>query len=136
ALLTELGRRAAVRAAAEQLTTRARGLVRRVVTGHLMTLALPGGEVLDLGEDLPATFPPLLAHLANPDLLALLATVDPTPDSLQDTAARDWSDLPDRMHYIADMFRCHADRADLQSPPFTPAQVADLTNGRRPTGPL
>ncbi|MCC8250399.1 hypothetical protein [Saccharothrix luteola] len=135
-LLTVLGRRTPVRLAGEHLAELARALVRRAVTEHLMTLALPGGDVLDLGEDLPARFPPLLARLSHPELLALLATVDPTSDSLLDTAARDWSDLPDRMHYIADMFRCHALRADLLDPPFTPEQVAEFTNGRRPTGPL
>jgi hypothetical protein len=111
-------------------------LVRRAVTEHLMTLALPGGELLDLGEDLPARFPPLLARLSDPDLLALLRTVDPTPDSLRDTAALDWSDLPDRLHYIADMFRCHAQRADLLEPPFTAEQVEAITGGRRPPGRL
>ncbi|ROP35721.1 hypothetical protein [Saccharothrix texasensis] len=135
-LLTVLGRRTPVRLAVERLADQARALARRVVTEHLMTMALPGGELLDLSEDLSAEFPPLLAHLTDPELLALLDTVDPTSDSLLDTAARDWSDLPDRMHYIADLFRCHAYRADLLDPPFTPEQVADLTSGRLPTGRL
>ncbi|WP_367127914.1 hypothetical protein [Saccharothrix sp. HUAS TT1] len=135
-LLTVLGRRTPVRAATERLADHARALVRRAVTEHLMTMALPGGEVLDLGEDLPARFPPLLARLSHPELLALLKAVDPTADSLLDTATRDWSDLPDRMHYIADMFRCHAQRADLLDPPFTPEQVAAVASGRRPDGPL
>ncbi|MFE9747785.1 hypothetical protein ACFYOT_23010 [Saccharothrix saharensis] len=135
-LLTVLGRRTPLRLAGEHLADHARALARRAVTEHLMTLALPGGDLLDLSEDLPSVFPPLLAELSHPELLALLKTVDPTPDSLLDTAARDWSDLPDRMHYIADMFRCHAHRADLLDPPFTPDQVAALGDGRRPTGPL
>ncbi|GGU48373.1 hypothetical protein [Lentzea flava] len=134
--LTVVGRRTAVRIASEHLADQVRVLVRRAVTEHLMTLALPGGELLDLSEDLPATFPPLLAELADPDLLALLKVVDPTADSVLGTAARDWADLPDRMHYIADMFRCHALREDLLDPPFTAAQVEALTNGRRPDGPL
>ncbi|MFD7658427.1 hypothetical protein ACFV4N_31015 [Actinosynnema sp. NPDC059797] len=136
ALVTVLGRRTPVRAAVERLADHARALARRAVTEHLMTLALPGGELLDLGDDLPARFPPLLAELSDPELLALLATVDPTPDSLLDTAARDWSDLPDRMHYIADMFRCHAQRGDLLDPPFTEEQVADLVDDRLPAGRL
>ncbi|WP_199443680.1 hypothetical protein [Umezawaea beigongshangensis] len=136
ALLTVLGRRTAVRIAGEQLADHARVLVRRAVTEHLMTLALPGGELLDLGDDLPATFPPLLAELSDPELLALLAIVDPTGNSVLGTAARDWADLPDRMHYIADMFRCHAQRGDLLDPPFTPEQVEALVDGRRPTGEL
>lgn len=135
-LLTVLGRRAAVRIAGEQLADQVRALVRRAVTQHLMTLALPGGELLDLSNDLPATFPPLLATLADPELLAFLAIVDPTADSLAGTAALDWADLPDRMHYIADMFRCHALRGDLQDPPFTAEQVEALTAGRRPAGAL
>ncbi len=135
-LLTVLGRRAAVRIAGEQLADQARVLVRRAVTRHLMTLALPSGELLDLSDDLPATFPPLLEELSDPELLALLKTVDPTADSLLDTAARDWADLPDRMHYIADMFRCHALRGDLLDPPFTAEQVGALTDGRLPTGQL
>ncbi|SEQ95090.1 hypothetical protein SAMN05216188_106333 [Lentzea xinjiangensis] len=136
ALLTVLGRRTAVRLAVEQLAEQARAVVRRAVTRHLMTLALPGGELLDLSDDLPATFPPLLAELSDPELLALLATVDPTPDSPAGTAARDWADLPDRMHYIADMFRCHALREDLLGPPFTAEQVEALSAGRRPGGDL
>lgn len=135
-MLTVLGRRAAVRIAGEQLADQARVLVRRAVTKHLMTLALPGGELLDLSDDLPSTFPPLLAELSDPELLALLKIVDPTADSLLDTSARDWADLPDRMHYIADMFRCHAMRGDLLEPPFTVEQVEALTKGRRPTGAL
>jgi hypothetical protein len=136
ALLTVLGRRTAVRVASEQLADHARALARRAVTEHLMTLALPGDELLRLGDDLSAEFPPMLAHLADPELLALLHLVDPTPDSLLDTAARDWSDLLDRMHYIADMFRCHAQRGDLLGLPFTAEQVEIITSGRRPPGRL
>ncbi|NGY63190.1 hypothetical protein G7043_30150 [Lentzea sp. NEAU-D13] len=135
-LLTVLGRRGAVRAASERLASQARVLVRRAVTKHLMTLALPGGELLDLSDDLPATFPPLLAKLSDRELLAMLDIIDPTADSLLGTAARDWADLPDRMHYIADMFRCHALRGDLLDPPFTAEQVEALTAGRRPGGAL
>ncbi|MDU0291111.1 hypothetical protein [Saccharothrix longispora] len=134
AVLTALGRRTPVRVASEQLADQTRALARRVVTRHVMTLALPGGELLHLGDDLPATFPPPLARLTHPELLALLGQVDPTPDSVLGTAARDWSDLPDRMHYIADMFRCHALRDDLLAPPFTAAQVVEITEGRRPPG--
>jgi hypothetical protein len=135
-LLTVLGKRADVRLAGERLAEQARVLCRWAITRYLMTLALPGGELLDLGNDLPSTFPPLLAELSDPELLALLKIVDPTTDSLLDTAARDWADLPDRMHYIADMFRCHAQRLDLLGPPFTAEQVEALADGRRPAGPL
>ncbi|MFI9815160.1 hypothetical protein [Saccharothrix variisporea] len=133
--LTVMGRRGPIRTATERLSHHARALARQAVTRHLMTLALPD-ELLDLSEDLPASFPPLLTELSDPELLALLARVDPTPDSLTDTAAGDWSDLSDRMHYIADMFRCHAQRTALLDPPFTPEQVAAMAEGRRPSGRL
>lgn len=51
-------------------------------------------------------------------------------------SAQDWADLPDRMHYIADMFRCHALRDDLLALPFTAQQVVALKAGRRPDGAL
>jgi hypothetical protein len=136
ALGTFLGWRHPLRIACEQLADYARVVARRAVTEHLMTLSLPGGQCLDLSEDLPAGFPPVLAELSDPELLALLDTVDPTSDSMLDTAARDWSDLPDRMHYIADMFRCYAQRTDLLGPPFTTEQTETIKKGRRPTGEL
>jgi hypothetical protein len=135
-LATLFGWRHPVRIACEQLADYARIAARRTVTEHLMTLSLPGGQHLDLGDDLPARFPPLLTELSDPELRALLTTVDPTTDSMLDTAARDWSDLPDRMHYIADMFRCFAERADLLSPPFTEDQLKAIRSGKRPTGNL
>ncbi len=131
-----LGWRHPLRVASEQLAAYARVVARRAATEHLMTLTLPNDEVLDLSEDLTALFPPALAELANPDLLALLDTIDPTRDSILDTAARDWSDLPDRMHYIADMFRCYAQHAALRTPPFTEEQVTAIRAGRRPAGQL
>ncbi|HEX6358157.1 hypothetical protein [Actinophytocola sp.] len=131
-----LGWRHPIRIACEQLADYARVIARRAVTEHLMTLSLPDGQHLDLGDDLTAAFPPVLAELSDPELLALLATVDPTADSMRDTAAEDWADLPDRMHYIADMFRCYAQRPDLLEPPFTAEQVEAIRSGRRPTGRL
>jgi hypothetical protein len=131
-----LGWRHPIRIASEQLADYARVIARRAVTEHLMTLSLPDGRLLDLGDDLAAAFPPVLAELSDPELLALLDTVDPTADSMRDTAAEDWADLPDRMHYIADMFRCFAQRADLLEPPFTAEQVELIRSGRRPTGQL
>ncbi|ONI89108.1 hypothetical protein ALI22I_16475 [Saccharothrix sp. ALI-22-I] len=136
AFWTVVGRRKPVRLATEQLADHARGLARRAVTEHLMTLALPGGELLDLGDDLPGRFPPLLVELSDPELLALLQLVDPTPDSMADTASRDWADLADRLHYIADMFRCHAQRGNLLEPPFTTEQVEVIKAGGRPPGRL
>jgi hypothetical protein len=136
ALTKMLGWRHPFRIASEQLAGYAKVVARRAVTEHMMTLSLPGGLVLDLGDDLATAFPPVLAELSDPELLALLDAVDPTTDSMLDTAAEDWADLPDRMHYIADMFRCYAQCVDLLTPPFTAEQVAAIRAGRRPSGQL
>ncbi|OLR93575.1 hypothetical protein [Actinokineospora bangkokensis] len=114
----------------------ARLVTRRAITTVLMALALPDDSALDLSDDLTAAYPAELRELTNPDLLALLGQVDPTPDSLVGTAAADWADLPDRMHYIADMFRCYAVAETLFTPPFTPEQVAAFEAGRLPAGRL
>lgn len=122
--------------AVSRLVEQARLLSRVVVTEHIMTLGLPGGASLKLGQDLRAEFPPALAHLLNADLLALLDLADPTPDSLRETAVPDWSVLSDRMHFIADLFRCFQPEPTLLSPPFSAEQVAILKDGRRPQGRL
>ncbi|MFS8103289.1 hypothetical protein LFM09_39800 [Lentzea alba] len=40
--------------------------------------------------------------------------------------------LPDRVHHMADMFRCHAMRGDLLDPPCTAEQIEAATDRRRP----
>jgi hypothetical protein len=131
-----LGRPSRVEAALERLTAAARLTIRRALTEHMMVLSFPPGVRLRLGDDLRARFPAALQRLAHPDLLALLAQIDPTPDDLHDSGAADWGDLPDRLHFIADLFRCYADAPDLLGPPFTDEQVGALRAGRRPAGPL
>lgn len=110
--------------------------IRVFLTGHLMSIGFPRAQRLRLGADLQDAFPETLKRIAHPDLRALLAQIDPTPDSLQASGAIDWADLPDRIHFIADMFRCNQEKRDLLEPPFTPAQVADLKEGRLPEGTL
>jgi hypothetical protein len=119
-----------------RLVEQARLLGRVAVTEHIMTFGLPGGASLKLGQDLRDDFPAALARLVDAELLDLLEPVDPTPNSLRGTAVADWSVLPDRMHFIADFFRCFQQRRDLLSPPFSPPQVAELKEGRRPGGRL
>jgi hypothetical protein len=84
----------------------------------------------------PAEFPASLRQIVLPDLLTLLEKIDPTPDSTRDTGAVDWSRLPDRMHFIGDMFRCYHEQGDLFEPPFTAVQVTALKAGRLPEGRL
>lgn len=122
--------------ARDHLAGEAMRVGRLVVTERLMTLAMPDGQTLQLGHDLPGGFPELLSTVDLPELAALLGQVDPTPDSPLETGAEDWGRLPDRMHFIADLFRAYHLDPRLLDPPFTPAQVADLTAGRLPQGPL
>ena len=122
--------------AINQLITAAQQQVRWLLTDHMMVLCFPNGVRLRLGDDLSAGFPEVLKHITNPDLHALLEQIDPTPDSLRETGAVDWADLPDRVHFIVDLFRCHEKSPDLMEPPFTPDQVTDFKAGRLPGGPL
>jgi hypothetical protein len=110
--------------------------VRRLVTEHLMVLEMPPAVRLRLGQDLRAAFPPALSTLTHPELVALLARIDPTPDSLAESGAADWGDLADRIHFIADLFRCFHTETSLWDAPFTMTQVAEMKAGQRPTGRL
>ncbi len=118
------------------LVTEARRQARLFITDQMMTISFPPGIRLRLGDDLNAEFPPALQQIANSDLLALLAQIDPTPDSPRDSGTTDWADLADRIHFIADMFRCYADSTDLFAPPFTSEQIAQLKAGHLPGGQL
>ncbi|HEY7676087.1 MAG TPA: hypothetical protein VIG69_03360 [Candidatus Methylomirabilis sp.] len=130
------GRGTPLETAATQLITVARRQVRLFLTEHMMVLCLPRGVRLRLGDDLRAGFPAALEQVTSPDLRTLLEQIDPTPDSLRETGAVDWADLPDRLHFIADLFRCYQEAPVLWEPPFTPDQVAAVKAGRLPGEPL
>ncbi|MCB9316870.1 MAG: hypothetical protein H6569_12085 [Lewinellaceae bacterium] len=104
--------------ATEKFAAVARHHIRLFLSSYMMELSLPKGLNLHLGADLKAHFPPDLQKLTNPDLLILLKKIDPTADSLKNTGAKDWADLYDRLHFIADMFRCYQETTDLLSAPF------------------
>jgi len=123
-------------AAFKRLAAEINHLTREVITEHLMTLHLSSTEVLRLGRDLSGPFPPLLVHIENPGLVTLLAEIDPTPQNLNATGARDWSDFKERMHFIGDFFRIYQQREYLFDAPFTAPQVEILKTGRRPEGPF
>ena len=53
-----------------------------------------------------------------------------------ESGARDWASMPDRMHFIADLFRLEHDTAALFEPPFTLAQRQAIAAGRVPDGEL
>jgi hypothetical protein len=122
--------------ARDHLADEATRIGRLVVTERMMTLSMPDGQTLQLGRDLPGDFPDLLRTVDLPELAALLQQVDPTPDSPAATGAADWGSLSERMHFIADLFRAYHLDSHLFNPPFSPAQVAQLTEDRLPQGEL
>lgn len=97
--------------------------LRRALTRHLMTLELARGTVLRLGQDLPASFPPSLVEPVERELREFLTRVDTTTDSVRDSAAVDWADLGERMHFIADLFRCFHETEALFDAPLTAQEV-------------
>jgi|WetSurSiteA1Bulk_404760.scaffolds.fasta_scaffold08100_3 hypothetical protein len=120
--------------AIDQLLVLAKQKMREVITDCMMTLRIPTGEMLKLGEDLRRKFPERLEHISTPTLLELLNKIDPTPDSIKESGAKDWGDLSDRIHFIADLFRAYFEHRPLYSQPFTDEQVKELKEGRRPEG--
>jgi hypothetical protein len=122
--------------ALRRLIALVRKQVRLLLTDCLMTLWVPENTVLRLGDDLPARFPKSLRRIASPVLRALLNHIDPTPNSRRDSGADDWAVLPDRLHFIADMFRCYHHASELFAPPFTAEQLRALHAGHLPEGRL
>jgi hypothetical protein len=136
-LLWELlpGRSSDTKRALDELDHHVKRIAREAVTEMLMTLSLPG-QTLSLGADVPGGFPPDLRRIDNPELAALLGRIDPTPDTTRGSGAEDWSNLSQRIHYIADLFRVYQERPPLLSEPFTAEQVAVIKAGGRPAGRL
>ena len=132
AVMWLVGRAGPLIATRDRLAEEAQRLGRHVVTEHMMTLELSRGKVLHLGHDLPAGFPVLLQTITNRDLQELLSRVDPTPDSQSGTGSADWSDLPQRIHFIADLFRAYHLDPTLFDPPFTAAQLLLIKAGQVP----
>lgn len=131
-----LGQPSPLEKAIERLLAIARQEIRSVVTLHLMTLGFPNDLRLRLSQDLAATFPASLRELSNQDLLTLLTQIDPTLNSLRDSSATDWANLPERLHFIADLFRCFQEAPDLVGAPFSVEQVRAMKSGRIPAGRL
>jgi hypothetical protein len=104
---------------------------RELITESFMVLTLPG-RVLALGRHLDV----VLAAPVNEELVALLARYEPVPPAVDDCGAKDWSELEQRMHYIAHLFRAYHEDGGLASPPFTPAQVERFRAGELPDGEL
>jgi hypothetical protein len=84
----------------------------------------------------PAPSQPSLRAIDNRELSQLLSRVDPTPDTTRGSGASSWSDLRERVHFIADLFRVYQQRAELHNAPFSAAEVALIKAGTRPAGAL
>ena len=131
-----LGRPTPLDVAIQALLAEVRVQLRYAITELMMTIALPSGIVLRLGEDLAADFPQSLQQIANIELASLLQRYDIPPGSTSGSGALDWADLPDRLHFIIDLFRCYQEHLLLFDPPFTQEQVRALAEGNLPTGKL
>jgi hypothetical protein len=111
----------------------------RIATRHFMRLALPNCGSMSLGADIVVAgrpFPADLEPLHHPELIALIKTYDPSLETLRGSGARNWTDLRNRMAFIADLFRSHHCDPALFTPPFAPEQVTAMRAGRMPTGAL
>lgn len=131
-----LGRPTRLDMAVARLKTTLQFSLRQALTETMMTISLPSGVQLGLGNDLQAGYPELLVHIANPELRQIVTQHDPTPNSTRASGAVDWAELPERLHFIIDLFRCYQENRELLAPPFTAAQAIDLKAGRRPAGRL
>ncbi|MFN7999825.1 MAG: hypothetical protein U0X75_02275 [Acidobacteriota bacterium] len=117
------------------LVAEIRRLLHTLITDHLMTLTLSQRR-LQLGKDVLGTFPASLQHISEAELQALVRRIDPTTDSLRDSGAVDWANLAERLHFIADLFRCFHEAPELFDPPFTAEQLVVLKTDRLPDGRL
>lgn len=131
-----LGRPTPLDLAIRALLAEVRVQLRYAVTELMMTISLPSGIVLRLGEDLAANFPESLQQITNLELGGLLQKYDITPNSTGGSGARDWADLHDRLHFIIDLFRCYQEHPSLFDPPFTTEQVAAMDADELPAGKL
>lgn len=122
--------------AIDQLLNRLQSIVREQLTTHLMTLTLPPDLRLSLSKDLNRSYPDALLRLSSGSLVALLSEIDPTPDSVSQSGAVDWADLRERIHFIAELFRCYHIDPVLYTPAFTLQQVAAMKEGKLPAGRL
>lgn len=111
----------------------------RLATRYLMTLSLPGGQILELGEDIPVgatPFPEVLNPLEDAELKRLVSTYDPYLDTLKGSGAKNWTVIDNRMAFIADLFRSRQQDPSLFDRPFSKAQLEALASGQVPVGPL
>ena len=118
----------------DQLIDVAKRQAREVITRFMMSLYIPGCPVLRLGENLNRVFPAQLLQISNEKLKELLLKIDPTANDLKESGAKDWGNFEDRIHFIADFFRCYHEFPALFDSPFSEDQVTILKQAKKPSG--
>jgi hypothetical protein len=111
-----------------------------IATRLLMSLSLPGGQTLPLGQDIPnlkaqrAFLPPQLRDIPDPDdLVAMLKQYDRAQgDSDENTRSVDWCNLDDRMNFIVNLFRSRQQDLELLGQPFSAGQREAIEQKRMP----
>ena len=124
-----------VAAVAERYRRFGRALTRRVISDTFMVLSMPDGT-LSLGRNLDVPVPAVLAALNEPELAALVKSVEPPDGACDDCGAEDWADLHQRMHYIFHLFRAFHEKPALFGAPYSAGQLEALRAGRIPAGRL
>ena len=107
-------------------------MTREIITRSLMVMSLPG-RVLSLGANMDEPYPEVLRDVRDAELIALFVRFDAGSPG---TAARDWSDLEQRMRYIGHLFRAFHLHEALLGEPFTAEQVVAFSAGIVPDGDL
>lgn len=110
--------------------------LRGLITANAMTLELPAGVTLWLGRDLRDAPAASLLRVTDQRLSALLARLDPAPHTPLGSGATDWSELSERLHLIAELFRSRHEWEPLFEAPYSDAQVDSLRLDRLPAPPL
>jgi hypothetical protein len=97
-------------------------------------------ETFDLRRDVPplaeGRFPAELRDLAGSPAAAAVARWDRTNGMGVPSGAHDWARLEDRMNFVVNLFRSRQRDAALFTPPFSSTQLAVLSEGQLPAGPL
>lgn len=119
-------------ALADEVSDELRAITRVVITERILSIDLPNGRRVRLGADVPGTYPPSLETIRNQALATQLAALDRTPNSTHGSGTVDWSNLADRMHFLADFFRCYQEDPSLFDAPFADDDVRAIEQGGLP----
>lgn len=111
----------------------------RLVTDQLL-VAQAGDELLRIGRDIPVPpgqatfFPAELRHLEDDWLDLLFRRYDHSFGDGHGTQARVWWNYNDRMSFIVNFMRSHAQVPGMFRPPFDEAALATIREGNAPKG--